>query len=290
MLVPLDGSELAERALPIAAHLARATGSALVLVQVLPLTTWAFAVPGSQATYDQTVPYYEIIDDEDRATRSYLSQVADKVRGSDLVVQTLAVRGDPAGTLIDLEPQVQAGLVVMASHGRTGLSRFALGSVADRVARHGYAPVLVVRPFGESQPGVQLADALVPLDGSPLAERALDIVAGLAEHVISRVTLARVVNPERHAGETDEAERSLEEARARLQEQLDGRACAIEITILYGKPADQIIQRSERACDLVIMATHGRTGATRWAFGSVADRVLRGIRVPLLLVRALRPT
>lgn len=143
ILVPLDGSELAERALPVAEHLARATDSPLLLVQVIPVTTWAFGAPGGWVPSER---YQELLDSEDRAARHYLSHTMERLQSAGLQARTLSLRGEPASTLIDLEPGTQVGLVVMATHGRTGLARFALGSIADRVAREGRAPVLLVRP------------------------------------------------------------------------------------------------------------------------------------------------
>jgi nucleotide-binding universal stress UspA family protein len=283
IIVPLDGSELAERAVPVAAHLARATESALVLVQVIPTLHWMYLPP---EPVPASASLQQILEDQEHAARHYLDHLADTLRAEGLRVETLVTQGEPASTLIDLGPQTQAGLVVMASHGRTGMARFTLGSVADRVLRHGHVPVLLVRAFGEDRRNTRLEHALVPLDGSRLAEQALEMAAWLAGVVLRQVTLVRVVDPESRTGETNEAQVYLDDVRARLAERLRGRACAIDTTILYGRAAEQIIERSEHDCDLVLMATHGRTGATRWGYGSVADRVLRGMRAPLLLVRA----
>ncbi len=283
ILVPLDGSELAERALPIAFRLAAATHSKLLLVRVVPATTWAFAVPGGLAT---PAVYQQIMDDEQRVARDYLASVADRAHREGIATDTLVVTGEPASTLIDLEPSAQVKMVVMASHGRTGLARFALGSVADRVTRAGHTPVMIVRPFDEESRQARLEHALVPVDGSPLAESALSPLDQLAGSVVRSVTLMRVVDPDAPTGETAAAQQYLEQLRATLAQRLTGRECILDSVVVHGNAAEQIIERSEHASDLVIMATHGRTGAPRWAFGSVADRVLQGIQKPLLLVRA----
>lgn len=282
VLVPLDGSELAERALAVAARVAKATNSGIVLVQVIPVATWAFAIPDGLTSAEN---YDQMLSAEDHATQHYLSDVAERLQGEGLVVHTRMKRGDPGVMLVDLEGELRVGMVVMATHGRTGMARFAMGSVADRVARTGHVPVLLVRPFGEDQRNARLEHALVPLDGSEVAEAGLTMAAHLAGPLWNHVLLARVVDPSWRSGETEDAQRYLATARERFVAQLDGRHCEVETTVLYGKPAEQIIERAERDYDLVIMATHGRTGADRWAYGSVADGVLQGLRIPLLLVR-----
>lgn len=282
ILVPLDGSELAERALPVAERVARATDSGIVLVQVIPATTWAFAVPTGLTSGEH---YDRMLSAEDRVTQHYLNDVAERLRSNQLTVHTRIARGDAGTKLVELEGELRVGMVVMATHARTGMARFAMGSVADRVARTGHVPVLLVRPFGEDQRNTRLQRALVPLDGSEVAEACLAVAAQLAGPLWKQVLLARVVDPSWRSGETEEAQRYLEAARDRLVTLLDGRPCEIETTVLYGKPAEQLIQRAQRDCDVVIMSTHGRTGADRWAYGSVADGVLHGLEIPLLLVR-----
>ncbi len=282
ILVPLDGSELAERALPVAERLAAATNSGLMLVQVIPERAWAFGIPDG-------LPPVGSIDEqlsaEDRATHHYLSHVAKRPRDQGLSVHMRIAHGDPGTVLVELESALQVAMVVMATHGRTGMARFAMGSVADEVVRTGHVPVLLVRPFGEDQRNARLEHALVPLDGSEVAEAGLTMAAQLAGPLLTRVLLVRVVDPSWHSGEAEDAQRYLEAARDRFSKSLDGRECAVETTVLHGKPAEQIVERARSDIDVVIMATHGRTGAERWAYGSVADGVLRGLQIPLLLVR-----
>jgi nucleotide-binding universal stress UspA family protein len=163
----------------------------------------------------------------------------------------------------------------MCSHGRTGLARFALGSVAEHLLRHGAAPVLLVRPFGDP---VTLEHAVVPLDGSERAEEALRVVDHLARCVVQEVTVLRVVGA---AQEGPEAERYLAEVAGRLtQEPL---ACWRRVA--QGDPAEAILDVAGTD-KLVVMATRGRSGLTRWALGSVADRVAHGGAAAVLLVRA----
>jgi nucleotide-binding universal stress UspA family protein len=273
IMVPLDGSELAERALPCAERLGVATGATLHLVHVVELApplTWPFApayLPGS--VYDNVVAQ------ETQQATAYLDKMRERVAAGGVHVRTEQMVGYAAATLLDYERDAGIDLVVMCSHGRTGLARFALGSVAERLLHHGTAPVLLVRPFGDP---VSLEHAVVPLDGSERAEEALRVVDHLARSVVHEVTLLRVLGA---AEEGPEAERYLEEVAARLtQKHL---ACSRRVT--QGDSAEAILDVAGTD-KLVVMATRGRSGLMRWALGSVADRVAHGGVAAVLLVRA----
>lgn len=283
ILVPLDRSERAERALTVAERLAAAFGSTLLLVQVSEPVATLRDFPGP-ALAPQI--YRELSEIEDQLTREYLDRVGASVREKGLHVATRGLHGQPAQTLLDVEESEPVDLVVMASHGFGGIERFAFGSVADRILRHGKAPVLVVRPWGDEQRYQTLAHALVPLDGSPTAEAAFSMVRTLAGDPLHRVTLLRVVDPDFPAGETEAARAYLRATRERLSAELTDRGCAVDDLVRYGTAAEQIVDASREGYDLLILSTHGRTGPKRWLLGSVADRVLQGARIPLLLVRA----
>jgi nucleotide-binding universal stress UspA family protein len=146
-----------------------------------------------------------------------------------------------------------------------------------RLPLKGTAPVLLVRPFGDPEP-VTLQHAVVPLDGSERAEEALQVVDQLARYVVHEVTLLRVIGA---AEEGPDAKRYLDEVAGRLtQEHL-----ACQRRVEQGDPAATIIDVAGTD-KVVVMATHGRSGLTRWALGSVADRVARGGVAAVLLVRA----
>jgi nucleotide-binding universal stress UspA family protein len=156
ILVPLDGSERSERALPVAERLAAAFGSTLLLAQIIePHATFR------DLTGEVMLPqvYQQIAEVEDEVTRRYLTRVAMEARQRGRRVKTHGLRGQPAPTLLDLEESEHVDLVVMASHGAGGAERFAFGSVADRLIRHGKAPALVVRPWGDERRYLGLARA-----------------------------------------------------------------------------------------------------------------------------------
>jgi nucleotide-binding universal stress UspA family protein len=284
ILVPLDGSPLAEQALPYAAWLGRALPAELVLARILPLEVWAYFPPAAPETYQQ------LMNDEERFARDYLARIADPLRQQGLTVQTRIERGEPATMLLDLAPAAHAGLIVMTTHGRTGLNRFALGSVADRLVHYGHVPIVLLRSgVAESQP-TPPDRALVPLDGSPLAEAVLDQVARMAGRSVQSFTLVRVTSPGNSIVERDAARTYLEQVQRRLQERIADRAVTIQTQILIGSPAEQILSQAARDRALIMLATHGRAGLENWFLGSVADQVIHEATVPVLVVHPASTT
>src|SRR5919199_457009 len=160
IMVPLDGSELAERALPCAARLGVATGATLHLVHVvelMPPPTGPFAL-----AYMPSGIHGDLVAQETQQATEYLAKMRERVAANGVPVRTEQMLGIAAAALLDYESDAGIDLVVLCSHGRTGLARFALGSVAEHLLRHGTAPVLLV--IGAAQEG-------------PEAERYLDEAA-----------------------------------------------------------------------------------------------------------------
>ena len=148
ILVPLDGSELAERALPYAQQLVRQLGSRLVLLRVVNVLDLA----GSQA-FSGFLPagvFDAALEDEHRAATAYLDGVTQRMRAAGYDAEPALRTGDPAGEIVEFGRQANVSLVVMSTHGRSGLSRWVYGSVADRVLRGGTVPVLLVRATSEA--------------------------------------------------------------------------------------------------------------------------------------------
>ncbi len=284
ILLPLDGSAFAERAAPVAQQLASALGADLLVVRIIPSLTWAYAAAGGPTSADV---YERLLRDEEREVEQYLSRMAQSGEALGIRTLTIAARGEVASALLDIIIDEQVDLVVMSTHGRTGAERFALGSVADRVMRAGSAPTLLLRSFldSASQTPVRLSRAVVTVDGSKLAETALDMVEALAGSVITSVALLRVLPLEAAAEETQDARNYLHDVAGRLRERLGASGVEVTTELEYGPVAERILENAEQRRDLIVMATHGDTGARRWAYGSVTDRVLHGARTPLLVTR-----
>lgn len=145
ILVPLDGSELAEVALPHAIAVAKPSNARVTLLQVVPSTTARTGLGEAGVFLD--AEFWRKLDESRVAeARAYLERVAERLTADGLQVDIVLRKGEPADTVIDVAKELEADLIVMATHGRTGLGRWVLGSVADRVVRASHLPVLLIRP------------------------------------------------------------------------------------------------------------------------------------------------
>jgi nucleotide-binding universal stress UspA family protein len=313
ILVPLDGSARAESALPVAVRIARASGASLMLAQVATIP--AIYESSIAATYTA-----ELIEQEINDVEEYLKILARSQLLEGVPVSTSALFGAAAQTILSVAGSYNCDLIVMTSQGKTGMKRWVLGSVAQKIARHSSIPVLVLHESGTMPAGARPDSGpvrvLITLDGSVLAKAALEPAAQLASALASPVRgalhLLRVIKPPL----LDEKKLSAEEleslknkamykARAymssiarHLQESLHvSPPLAITWSVAFGDDiAATIIQAAESGedaagvglpgrCDLIAMATHGRTGFQHWVLGSVTERVLSATRVPILIVR-----
>jgi nucleotide-binding universal stress UspA family protein len=294
LLVPLDGSPLAERALAYATAVSIPTAARLVLVRAVT----AHVLPG--------------VDDRELQVRSlaeaqhYLREVAHGLIARGFEVETATPYGDsPAEWIVKEANLRECDLVVMTTHGRTGPGRWWFGSIAEAVVAHTPVPVLLDRSWQPSQRELLLGDSpvlLVPLDGSPFAESALEVAANLAEDIGASLVLVRVdprsgdvLEAERIVAETEgaEDELALEESdylrTAADIVQRDWPGLSVRTQLRFGAPAEAIASAAiEARAALVVMATHGHTGALRTVVGSVAGRLLELDTAPLVLVHPQR--
>ncbi len=284
IVLPLDGSEPSESALPFAAALGELTGSPVVVLHVLEEMRPIFdARRGEVVWISPQEPRVELEEPE------LFEEPIGRLRAAGLKVRPVFRLGDPVAEILDEAERWPAPLVVVASHGRGGIERLVLGSVADRVAREAPGPVLVVPavPKPEQPRRVEFRTILVPLDGSPLAEQALPVALELARLARASLVLVRSAesSPARDSGRP---QREAEDYLRQVGEVLARTATApILRHVLSGDPAEQLSRfiASQRP-DLVVMATHGRSGLARWILGSVTERLLTGRVAPLLLLRA----
>jgi nucleotide-binding universal stress UspA family protein len=301
LLLPLDRSSLAEQAIGHAASIARESGAAIDIVLVhepFPFAGYADLPWGGDA--DAT------------AEQKYLEAVADELKSGAQVTATCSVlRGAPAEMIIRRAREIGADLIVMTSHGRTGLSRTWLGSVADAVMRKSSIPVLMLRPQREGETTRHRAAVrgvkriLIPMDGSSLATGIVPAATDFARTAHASITLLRVVPivpivmayeptlpvtslpvvPDDAATQqlVDVATSELESVAQRLHEET-GITIDAHVAV-SGHAAQTIVDQADALnIDIIAMSTHGR-GASRLLLGSVADKVLRSSRVPVLLYR-----
>jgi nucleotide-binding universal stress UspA family protein len=293
ILVTLDGSDLAECALPWATTLARQLPADLVLLRVVSVS----------ADIEDAVPETEsLIARQESEAREYLGRIANQMHAAGLSADTVLRRGPAADVIIEYAVEAQVEQIIMATHGYSGFSRWIHGSVADRVLQSAIVPVLLVcaneKPLGESDALVACQRILVPLDGSAVAEQVLPLTTRVARAFEADVILFQV--PIAYAsgsftgdwympfeGVFETAERDAQAYLRSVASRLQAQGLQVSTAIQMGGVATAIIEYAEaNQIDLIAMCTHGRTGLARWAMGSVADRVLRVGRMPLLLVRA----
>ncbi len=288
ILVPLDGSELAERALPYAVALAKALGERVTL-----LTVWE----GTESELGANFPSMAM-EIEAKAREyfgSYLGGI--EARFADSVpVQTLVTEGDAVEEIKRAADEIGASALVVATHGRSGIGRWFYGSTASHLLRHSALPVLAVGPHAleRAKADVSFTHIMTPLDGSPLSEAALPAATALASKLGARLSLVRVVRwavqaypytlPEAYVPQVDD---ELEAgAKAYLQQKEAAvKGADVSAFVVRGAIADGLLDFIEKeAVDLVVMTTHARGGLARAALGSIADRVLQG-PAPVLLIR-----
>ncbi len=286
ILVLLDGTAGGEQALPFAEYLARETASALLLARIAPVTQWNAAGTG-RLVWPSV--YQNAVATEEEQARAYLTSLALDMTKSGLHVETYVRDGEPTNEVLALTARTDVDMVVMASHARSGAARLALGSLADHLVRYGKVPVMIVRNNDASDGAVQLTHCVVPLDGSSIAAEALDTVVQLAGVVCHRVTLVRVVDPGASSPDAADARGYLERTREQAIERIGRQDCVVESHLLIGEAAQQIIEFARNQGDLIVLATHGRTGIRRWALGSVAERIVHAAPIPLILVRPHQP-
>lgn len=283
ILIPLDGSALADRIVDqVKRLLVRKDYEVVLLAVVEPDADLAVRAEKQQDAQD------------------HLQGIRDALVDGGAVASVRVVTGDPVEEIVAQAERLQPELVAMATHGRSGLTRFVRGSVAEQVIRACPAPVLVANPraldgMGEGRE-LRFRRILVPVDGSDVSLGVLPLVEDLGRLYDSEVLLLRVewtvpVAAAPYPAEVaalrppKEVEASLEPTRRRL-EQAGLRARSLAA---YGPEALEILDAAEREqVDLVAMSTHGRSGLSRWIYGSVAEQVIRHCTRPLLVRRVFK--
>ncbi len=313
ILVPLDGSELARTALPYAQMLASTFSAHIHLLRVLSSTDQEdLFISPSSALYKRTSALGV---NKERTHRIWtmLRQQAE----ADLQTQAALLReagfevlvdirvGSPAETIVKITEHESVNMIVMATHGYSGLRRWALGSVTDKVVRATTTPVFVIRGNTIDTAVVpKIKRIMVPVDGSSLSRQALPCALEMAVHAGAELLLLRAVPPvsveyynmggmngqpmpvTMEHNRAEYYEQVIHEMRA-LSDELKQHNVPITTHVTTGYPAEVIVDEAERHhVDVIVMATHGYGGLQRWALGSVADKVLHVTSTPLVMVHA----
>jgi nucleotide-binding universal stress UspA family protein len=296
ILVPLDASKTAEKVLPFARFLARRLKLPVELLEVIDVAEIGRRIPPDKAQFVSTA-----LENVARSSAKYLKEIAGTF--PETVVNCTVEKGTAAEVIIDKAAAEKDTLINMATHGHSGIKRWLLGSVAEKVLRGATNPLLLIRATEEAKTEGEatLKSAIVPLDGSELAESLLPRVAELAKPLQLEVVLFRAytipysalaVDPESFYLVSDEE--LISAMRDEVVAYLDKKAQAIKklgvdrvSTIAeYGLAADEIIALARKTPDVLIaMCSHGRSGVKRWVLGSVTETVARHSGDPVLVTR-----
>lgn len=302
ILVPLDTSKLAEIAIPYAEEFAVKFGSEIDVLHIRTPTDTPDK-PEHRAYISKMAG--EI---EQHIKKSPALPPGEKVKVVSSIVGPPKVITHPAEEIVDYADKKNTGLIIMATHGRTGIRRWALGDTANKVARASKCPVLLIRATAGTSKGVHLEKILVPLDGSKLSEAVLPYIEYLASKLKVGINLLFVVELLYHIypysdstgyfgssgvvrvayneKEMQPAKEVAEKYIKNVNDKLAAGGMKTSYQVRIGSPAEEIIKtESEMRPDIVVMSTHGHSGFGRWDHGSVTDKVLHTGNTPLLLVR-----
>ena len=303
ILTPLDGSQLSEQALPYARSLAVGLSLPVTLLHAIEPEVTTIPQMLNPSLHIEEMSAHRL-----RHAADYTNPVAASLRNHGLEVAIELPQAEPAAAIVDEASKDSSTLIIMSSHGRSGLARWWMGSVADKVLHLTGNPLLVIRSSSQAgaPPQTSFDRLTVPVDGSDLAEQILPHVGYLSSAMGLAVDLVRV-NPSR-----DEYYRSLSVGPAEgthmapsyeeYIESVDGTSeaylsglkdrlsqqgvASVETRLLHGPAAEAIADLSAATPNnLVAMTTHGRSGVRRLMLGSVAERVVRQSGDPVLLIR-----
>jgi nucleotide-binding universal stress UspA family protein len=295
ILIPLDGSGLAECVLPHGLSIARALDARATILQVVEPAKGA----GRSKVIDPLEWRYRQAE-----AKTYLEEVSVRLHAAGLPVEQVLLEGDPAERVIDHSQASRAGLIVLSSHGQSGLSGWNVSSVVQKILARARVSILLIpayHPASVELSGLRYKRILVPLDGSQRAECVIPVVTALAGkhgsqavfvHVVRKPELPRRAPPSQEEQAladslTDhnrrEAGRYLQELRTRLS--LAGAEVRLEASDNVSETLQQLALDDD--IDLVVLSAHGYSGGTRWSYGSVASSfILYGAR-PLLIIQDL---
>jgi len=278
IVVPLDGSREANIAVPHAHLMARASDATVTLLRVVPHER-------------------DVADGQ-----AFLDRVAREYAAPDVKVNLAVREGDAARAILELVQQRGADLVVMRTHGRSGLTRAVLGSVAEKIVKQSPTPVLLLPPGDRTEPRGSIGSILVPVDGTPGGALALGIATNLAREGSASLQLLQVVQPMptyQSSALLADAPMAVDpswdaDAETGAQAHVDALVSRLSVrgvvahgeALIASSVSEAIVTNAaEHACDLIVMSSHAHTGTARAFLGSVTDAVVRSANCPVLVIR-----
>ena len=294
ILIPLDGSKTAEKVLPYARYLASKLEIPVELLAVVDIAELAAHTAAEKARF-----IHGIIEEGERSSKEYLRKVAGTF--GDVKVHCSVEKGRADEVIVEKGEADTAMLIAMATHGRSGLNRFLLGSIAEKVLRGAVNPLLLVRATEEAADAEAVFKTMiVPLDGSEIAESVLPMAAGTAKKLGLEVVLFRAYHVPFNAYAGDEGyyavnyDELISAVREEAEEYLEKKVAEVKklgvekVSALAkeGFAGDEIISIGRKTPKgLIAMCSHGRSGVKRWVLGSVTENVVRHTIDPVLVTR-----
>ena len=281
ILVTLDGSELAERAIHYATTIARRVNGEIIVFSVFEREIY-----------------------EENLMRVYLEKKAEELQALGLKATVAIGYGEAADGIVNFSEKNDIDLIVMCTHGRSGITRWITGSISSKVIQESYTPLLLIKT-GAMQTeflAEELCEILVPLDGSKYSEAALPYATNIANKLNCEIVLLRVNNATELSSYLDpefipgwelylaqampDIQDGLQNYLLEAKKRLEAEGFSVRSEFAFGRAADEIIKYAEsHDINLIVMTTHGRSGFSHWAYGGVAYKLIHGTSKPTLLIR-----
>jgi nucleotide-binding universal stress UspA family protein len=299
VIMPLDGSNLAEHILPYVRILANGLQVPVDIVRVVEPAEFLATDPDSYPKWD--ADFEAMLTNVKTRAGEYINDVAKELSGTVPEVNQVFDTQDPVGHIINQANLHPDALIAMSTHGRAGIRKWVMGSVTEKVMSSVENPMLIVRPRepGASVRGMRVENVVVPLDGSELAEQSLPVAVSLAKTLGLGIVLVRVISrgiesfsfDTYHSVVYEDIMKSIEQDAVSYLSSVGGKLEAegvtdVEQVVCTGYAPTAIMETSqEKGNAIIAMTSHGRTGMKDWLMGSVADKVVRGSGIPVLLTR-----
>lgn len=294
ILVPLDGSEIAERALPWARAVA-GDNATITLLEVVPVASSVRSIGGQVIGSAETIQegYRQMAEQQLHDALGRWFDTNDKVA-------TRIAPGDPGEQILAIAAELDADLIVMSSHGRGSIGRFVSGSVADRVVRHAPVPIMIVGPEGVINHSASISRIIAPVDYSALSLAALPVAGSLSKQTGAPVTVLHAIvrNSDMTSfypaviGTVPPSAYDMADERMQLEAQdlvdkavEELRSNGVEATgeLATGNPAQSIMSTLQKG-DVIVMSGHSRQGLARWVLGSTSMKLIRNSQAPVVIV------
>jgi nucleotide-binding universal stress UspA family protein len=285
ILIATDGSEASEKAANFGMETFKFERAKVYGVYVINTTSY-----GSASVGDLGSKKVEQLEEIGHKAVSYVEELA---KAAGLETESVVLKGNPAEEIVNFAEEKQVDMIIVGSLGKSGIKRFVLGSVSEKVVRHAKVPVLVVREQNEEKPQKKI---LIATDGSKATEKAVDFGIEIARLNGSKVYAVYVIDITSYdsilmdeawvKNMQDQFEKTGHEATSYIEENAKAVGVEAESVILKGNPAKEIMDfAEEQKVDMIVVGSLGKSGVEQFVIGGVSEKVSRNAKVPVLVVR-----